>query len=265
MKNILRALCFSAVLAVAQAWADTIVGRVIGVTDGDTITVLDANNVQHTIRLDGIDAPEKDQPGGQAAKLSLAQLVSGKRVSVETGKTDKYGRAVGRVNVGGVYVNLEQIRRGHAWHYKKYQHEQDELDRAAFAEAEFLAQQANRGLWGGRHIVPPWMWRDRSKSPAKPIARQREPSVPRESTVSGVDARKPGCFSSTPGFCDAARSSEPAANNNWYYERGAASQAATTPSAGNERLAPGNYVTHHGPRGGEYHYSASGNKVYHKK
>ena len=88
-----------------------LVGRVIGVADGDTITVLGSNRVQHRIRLAGIDAPEKSQAYGQVSKL-------------EYHKTDRYGRTVGTVLVNGRDVNLEQIRAGLAWHYKQYQGEQ---------------------------------------------------------------------------------------------------------------------------------------------
>lgn len=56
--------------------ADLISGRVVSVADGDTITVLDANKVQHKIRLAGIDAPEKSQAFGQRSRESLAELVA---------------------------------------------------------------------------------------------------------------------------------------------------------------------------------------------
>ncbi len=76
--------------------AETIIGRVVGVADGDTITVLDANKVQHKIRLSGIDAPEKKQPFGNRSKESLSGLAFDKTVDVETSKRDRYGRQVGQ-------------------------------------------------------------------------------------------------------------------------------------------------------------------------
>jgi endonuclease YncB( thermonuclease family) len=118
-----------ALCLVFQVHADTLLGKVIHVADGDTITVLDANKVQHKIRLSGIDAPEKAQPFGDKAKQSLSDLVFGKPVSVETDKTDRYGREVGKVLVDSVDANLEQVRRGLAWHYKAYQREQRPKDR----------------------------------------------------------------------------------------------------------------------------------------
>ena len=73
--------------------AGTIQGKVVAVADGDTITVLDAKNTQHKIRLQGIDAPEKAQAYGQRSKQSLYQLIHGMQVDVEFQKKDKYGSA----------------------------------------------------------------------------------------------------------------------------------------------------------------------------
>jgi len=77
--------------------AATLTGRVVGVTDGDTITVLDSTNDQHKVRLAGIDAPEKVQPFGARSKAHLSSLVYGKTVIVEFVKFDKYQRMVGKV------------------------------------------------------------------------------------------------------------------------------------------------------------------------
>ena len=65
-----------------SASAETISGKVVGVSDGDTITVLDANREQYKIRVSGIDAPEKAQPFGQRSKESMSALVFGKDVDV---------------------------------------------------------------------------------------------------------------------------------------------------------------------------------------
>jgi endonuclease YncB( thermonuclease family) len=82
-------------LSLVTAGAATLTGKVVGVSDGDTITVLDAAKTQHKIRLAGIDAPEKAQPLGQKSKEHLSDSVFGKHVQVEYTKTDKYGRTVG--------------------------------------------------------------------------------------------------------------------------------------------------------------------------
>ncbi len=155
---------FAALLLSALACnAATIEGKVVGVADGDTITVLDSTNTQHKIRLSGIDAPEKSQPFGNRSKQSLSDLVFSKAVTVDTDKRDKYKRNVGKVLVDGVDANLEQIKRGMAWHYKAYEREQPATDRKAYSDAEIEAKEARRGLWVDSEPVPPWKFRDKGK------------------------------------------------------------------------------------------------------
>lgn len=140
------------------AWAD-FTGMVVGVADGDTITVLDVGKVQHKIRLTGIDAPEKKQPFGNRSKQNLSGMIFNKTVTVETIKRDRYGRELGKVLVGGKDVNLEQVHAGMAWHYKKYERTQSGTDRQAYAVAENEAKAAKRGLWADSEPTPPWEWR----------------------------------------------------------------------------------------------------------
>ena len=140
------------------AWAN-FTGKVVGVADGDTVTVLDLANVQHKVRLTGIDAPEKKQPFGSRSKQSLSDMVFNKIVTVESDKRDRYGRELGKVLVGGMDVNLEQIRRGMAWHYKAYQRDQPAADRQTYADAEHEAEDQRRGLWTDADPLPPWEWR----------------------------------------------------------------------------------------------------------
>jgi len=139
--------------------ADTLIGKVVGVADGDTITVLDSQQTQHKVRLMGIDCPEKSQPFGQNAKQSLSDLVFGHSVNVEWQKLDRYERIVGKVMVNGHDVNLEQVRLGLAWHYKKYDREQEPFDRASYSQAEIEARMGYRGLWSDPEPIPPWDWR----------------------------------------------------------------------------------------------------------
>jgi endonuclease YncB( thermonuclease family) len=126
--------------------AETITGRVVGIADGDTVTVLDAAKVQHNIRLSGIDAPEKAQAFGNRSKESLSDLAFDKTVTVETDKRDRYGREVGKVMVNGRDVNLIQMERGMAWHYKAYEREQSPSDRRLYDAAETDARAAGSGL-----------------------------------------------------------------------------------------------------------------------
>jgi endonuclease YncB( thermonuclease family) len=146
--------------------ADTYTGRVVGISDGDTITVLDADYHQHKVRLIGIDAPEKKQQYGQVSKQHLSATVFQRAVTVDVSKLDRYKRELGKVLVGDVDVNLEQVRAGLAWHYKQYVHEQHPADRERYTEAERQAREARRGLWQDEAPTPPWEFRH-AKKPLK--------------------------------------------------------------------------------------------------
>ena len=105
---LLLVVCFA-------AYAATLTGRVVRVIDGDTIVVLDADKVQHKIRLQGIDAPERSQAFGTKSKENLSDLVAGKSVVVDYSKYDRYQRILGKVLMNGEDVNLEQVEAGMAW------------------------------------------------------------------------------------------------------------------------------------------------------
>ncbi|MZH01976.1 MAG: nuclease [Nitrospinae bacterium] len=161
----------------SPALADTLEGKVVKVADGDTITILDDTGGKHRIRLAGIDAPEKDQPYGKESTQSLLELVSGKTVVIEYDKRDRYKRIDGKVLVDTKYevfcmaldcvkkidAGLEQIKRGLAWHYKKYQSEQSVEDRGAYGEAEVEAREKQIGLWKGDPPMAPSDWRRKTK------------------------------------------------------------------------------------------------------
>ncbi|WP_297648234.1 thermonuclease family protein [Hydrogenophaga sp.] len=150
-----------------SVWAQNLVGEVVAIADGDTLTVLDADRVQHKIRLAGIDAPERKQPFGQRSRQMLADLVFRKQVEVLTEKKDRYGRTIGKVMHQGRDVNLILVAQGMAWHYKQYAREQSAIDRQLYAQAEDEARAQRRGLWADSHPIPPWSWRsgERGASP----------------------------------------------------------------------------------------------------
>ena len=158
--NYLLAACIWASLAVlsATAGADTLSGKVVGVADGDTLTVLVEQRTVH-VRIAGIDAPEKGQPFGQVSKQGLSKCAYGNQVEVEWHKKDKYGRTVGKVTAGTIDCGLRQIEQGLAWHYKAYVKEQAPSDRTAYAHAEEAAREARAGLWSEAAPVAPWEYR----------------------------------------------------------------------------------------------------------
>ena len=153
-------LLFLALLATAwPAAARELHGRVVGVTDGDTLTLLTDERRQVRIRLAGIDAPERRQPYGDRARQMLSELTFERRARVIVTSTDRNGRLIGLVFVRSRDINAEMVRRGGAWVYARYS-----ADPALLAlEAE--ARAARRGLWSlpQPQRVPPWEWRERRR------------------------------------------------------------------------------------------------------
>jgi endonuclease YncB( thermonuclease family) len=148
--------------AAAAEWA--IDGRVIGVSDGDTVTLLDHAKAQHKIRLHGIDAPEKGQAFGERSKQNLSGLAFHRDVTAQCHKRDRYGREVCKIMLGSTDVNLEQLRAGMAWWYREYAKEQPAEDQAAYSAAERDAHARRAGLWNDAVPVPPWEWRKNEKA-----------------------------------------------------------------------------------------------------
>ena len=153
---------------VGPAYAAEIVGRVVAVADGDTITVLDANKEWHKIRFGGIDAPERKQPFGTRSRQNLARYVAGKEVRLNCHKVDRYHRKVCKVWVQPsdcprcgktLNVGLAQVTDGMAWWYRRYAGEQSAEDRGRYESAEEEARLRERGLWRDTEPMPPWEWR----------------------------------------------------------------------------------------------------------
>lgn len=153
MNAVIRKLLL--LLLVTPAFGADLEGRVIGIADGDTFTLLLEDNSQVKIRLAEIDAPERGQPYGNRSRQAVSELVSGKFVRVEVQTTDRYGRTVGRPYVGDLDVCEEMVRIGAAWVYRQYVR-----DQSLFA-VEHEAREAGRGLWGisESRNLPPWEWR----------------------------------------------------------------------------------------------------------
>ncbi|CAG7856578.1 hypothetical protein MCAMS1_01115 [biofilm metagenome] len=151
MKNLFLIV---AILFATNANADLLIGRVVGVTDGDTIKVLTKDNQEVKVRLACIDAPEKKQAFGEKAKQSLAKLIYNKTVEIESGGTDRYKRTLGYIWLGNELINLKMVADGYAWNYRKY------CTDARFDAAEQNAFGLGLGLWSdGVDPVPPWEYR----------------------------------------------------------------------------------------------------------
>jgi endonuclease YncB( thermonuclease family) len=140
-------------------------GKVVRVADGDTVTVqtdpVPGRELGRTIkvRLYGIDAPEHDQPFGEAAARALSELVLGREVEVAKVTRDRYGRMVALVRVNGLDASAVMVRAGYAWAFRRYLGalENDE----AYCELEYQARAAALGLWALPHPrrTAPWVYR----------------------------------------------------------------------------------------------------------
>lgn len=151
----LRQILFGLILSFSViAHGETIAGRVVGVSDGDTLTILDGSNTQYKIRLAAIDAPEKAQPFGQRGKQKLSDICFGKNASVNVISVDRYGRSVGEIECDGINANEAIIQSGFAWVYRKYAKGYGHL-----YALEDDAKNSRRGLWADSNPIAPWEWR----------------------------------------------------------------------------------------------------------
>lgn len=135
------------------AGAAELAGRVVHVSDGDTLTLLTADKRQTRVRLSDIDTPEKRQAFGRKAKAALSEMVAGQSVIVQVRTVDRYKRTVGRVFMDDLDINAELVRLGMAWVYRRYSND------AALIELETQARESARGLWSDPNPTPPWTWR----------------------------------------------------------------------------------------------------------
>ena len=153
----MRAILFLvAVLAVAATARAELVGHVVNVSDGDTLTLL-VEKKQVKVRLDAIDAPERRQPYGRRSQKSLAELCAKRTARVVEKGVDRYGRTIGVIVCDGVEANSEQVRRGMAWVFDRYAPGNSPL-----YGLQREAQSTRRGLWSDPQPIAPWTWRRRS-------------------------------------------------------------------------------------------------------
>lgn len=181
----LLGLMFAAWAVAVPALADTLHGVVIVVIDGDTVLFKPDHYGARSraflkIRLADIDAPEKNQPYGNAAAHALSTLVLNQRVAVDTVATDVYGRTVARIRMGAMQVGAELVRRGFAWAYgsippcgtsarsgsESFRASTRSRRNAALQDAQCEARAARRGLWEAAAPTPPWVWRRTQPAPA---------------------------------------------------------------------------------------------------
>jgi len=178
----------------APVAAQRFAGRVLEVTDGDTVIVARGRG-QVTVRLFGIDAPEGTQPYGAESTAALSRLVMGKVIDVDMKDVDQYGRLVATVSVGGADVNEALVRAGAAWHYAQY----TSLDARGFspghalAAAERDARASRRGLWQSASPQAPWLFRSAGQRPATLLSAPAPTTGPFHGNRESKVLHAPGC------------------------------------------------------------------------
>jgi len=154
-----------AMLAVAVCCSAEITGKVVGISDGDTIVVLQ-NNQQYKIRLYGVDTPESHQDFGTRAKQFTSEMVFNKEVRVVPEATDKYGRTVGTVYIANVCINEELIKNGFAWVYRQYCSKPECQN---WLQLEDEAKNGKKGLWNDKNPLPPWEFRKNGNATSEQV------------------------------------------------------------------------------------------------
>ena len=158
------AYCFIAILAFSTAYADeTVEGKVTRIIDGDSILVTDSKMVEYEVQLEGIDAPEMQQDFGKESTEGLSKLLKYKSVRLTWKSKDNFDRLLAQVYAGDKHINMEMIKTGMAWHFKKYNKDEE------LAKAETEAREAKKGLWARESPMAPWDYRKENKAPDKPL------------------------------------------------------------------------------------------------
>ena len=162
--------------AAGDGAAQVLQARSIQVQDGDSFIVRTSSGSRRTIRLSGIDAPERSQPDADRSRQSLSRLLDGRDLEVHVAKTDPYGRAVAQVFTAGadgkpLDVGLAQIDAGMAWFFRRYQGDLPRAFRERYADAERGARKASRGLWQAADPEPPWDFRRRLQAVRQEVGR----------------------------------------------------------------------------------------------
>ena len=132
--------------------------KVVGVTDGDTVTVLTPNNDEVKIRLYGADAPERKQDFGTRSREFLVSLIFGQTVTVTPYGKDLYGRTIAKIFFNGRDIGLTCIEYGYCWWYETYAKKE-----VQYKKAQEKARKQELGLWAGPKPIAPWKFRKEKK------------------------------------------------------------------------------------------------------
>lgn len=155
-------------LVAAVGYAEVLTVRVVRVVDGDTFhgrvrsgtvprRVRFLKDSLVPVRLEGIDAPERDQPWGDSSRAALSRMLDGREAAIDVVDVDGFRRIVGRVRTGSVDVNATMVARGHAWMFRRY------TSSVLLDSLERSSRSSRRGLWSAPSPVEPWVWRKQQR------------------------------------------------------------------------------------------------------
>lgn len=136
----------------------TTVVKVTKVTDGDTYKAKLPSGKKITVRMEGIDAPEKKQKYGKESTEVLKQLIEGKYINLKVTGIDQYKRILAYTFLT-LYqeASFEMVLSGYAWHFEKYNKNEN------LKKAQMMAKVKKIGLWADPNPVPPWDFRKLKK------------------------------------------------------------------------------------------------------
>jgi len=167
MKRFLCVCFVTSLLFVQSVFGnETVQGKVTRIIDGDSILVTDDKSIEYEVQLEGIDAPELKQEFGAESMDGLAKMLKEKTVRLTWKSKDNFERLLAQVYDGDKHINMEMIKSGMAWHFKRYNKDEE------LAKAETEAKELKKGLWAKESPLAPWDYRKENKAPDKPLKKQ---------------------------------------------------------------------------------------------
>jgi len=145
-------------LMITTASADTFTGRVVEITDGDTLILL-IGRQHRTIKIAAIDAPERYQAWGDPSRTNLSRLALNQTAVATCTQLDRSGNNICKLTVSTLDIGLEQIKDGMAWWFRQDANEQSAEDQSVYGSAELMAKLTRQGLWRDTNPIPPWRFR----------------------------------------------------------------------------------------------------------
>ncbi len=148
-----------------EPWTET--GIYVSASDGDSVKVRTVGRGVVSVRIAGIDTPERGQGHWRVARSHLVAFVKSPGLTIHCYKTDQYDREVCRVRTDRGDLGASLVAAGLAWHFRGFEDEQTAEERALYAQLEQRAREQRIGLWQEPDPMPPDECRKVRRSGAK--------------------------------------------------------------------------------------------------